>query len=232
MNMNIDVLTKFSDEIIFTIDEFTAQLCCSPESKKIAYRFRYNAYYKDQLNGNEEEQEFVDNYDQQANSRTHLIWYQNRPIATVRSAIWSPNYNWDKTEAIDSFWYAIHRKIGLQQTIIESNRFATAPNLGRRNSLRVQLLLFRIIDLNAQYEESNHIITVVRKKHIPFYERMLNFSAVSDEKYFPFIDANAVLMASIAEQSRATISSKGMKPISNKEIQRFEELVNTKKQLI
>jgi hypothetical protein len=222
--------SDFSQEIIFTAREFTAQLCCSPESKKVAYHLRHEAYANNQSIKPNAEELFSDKYDLHPNSRTQLIWHNNTPVATVRSSVWSLNYQWTSTEALDSFWHAVHRHIGLEHTIIESNRFALIPGLGSSLSLQVQLLLFRIQDLNCLYEKSAHIITVVRKKHVSFYERMLQFRQISDEKFYPWVNENLVLLAADATASRATITKKGMQKVSPKEVEHFANLINTKAQ--
>jgi len=107
---------------------------------------------------------------------------------------------------------------------IQSNRYAIDPNFKGRSSLKAQLLLFRIQDLCAQYENCDHIITVVREKHIPFYKRMLGFDQISESKFYPWVNEDLVLLSSKAETSRSIITTKGMESTSHEEISRYEEL--------
>ena len=228
----IDLPIGFEKEVLFSLDGFSAQLCCSTESLAIAQQLRYQAYVEAGLIPENDKQALSDAFDTQQNTRTHLIWQHGVPIATVRSNIWSADYNWETTEGITSFWQDVHRKIGLEKTIIESNRFATAPQLSGRDSLRAQIFLFRVQDLNAQYEQCDHVITAVRKKHLPFYQRMLAFCPISEEKYYPWLEEDVVLLATGAAESRSIIQQKGMPMVSTAEVQRYADLVTEKRPLI
>ncbi|MEO1714515.1 MAG: hypothetical protein AAFU60_14380 [Bacteroidota bacterium] len=228
----IDLPIGFEKEVLFSMDGFSAQLCCSAESLTIAQQLRYQAYVEAGLIPENGQSVFLDSYDTQSNTRTHLIWQHGVPIATVRSNIWSADYSWETTEGITSFWQDVHRKIGLEKTIIESNRFATAPHLSGRDSLRAQIFLFRVQDLNAQYEQCEHIITAVREKHVPFYQRMLAFRPISAEQYYPWLNEDVVLLATGAAESRSIIQQKGMPMVSATEVQRYADLVTAKRPLI
>ena len=223
--MGSEFKRHFFEEVIFKLDGFTAQFCKSPESKNIAYELRYNAYTHYQDIHNNDEGFLTDKYDLQKNSRTFLLWFDNSPIATVRSSVWSAQYNWNKTEGINTFQQDIQRTIGLQNTIIESGRFAILPNLGRSLSTKAQLILFRIQDLNSKYENSNHIITIVRNKHIPFYERMLGFKKISNDKFYQWLNDNVVLLYTTAAKSREIILEKGMQQLSSRELKQFSKLM-------
>ena len=214
-----------SREVLFCIDGFSAQLCCSPESKKIAQNLRYKAYLNAGLIEPNELELLKDAYDDQANTRIHLIWYENQAVATVRSCIWSAKYDWILTEGIQSFQKAIEQHIGLENNILESNRYAVSPEFSGRKSLRAQLLLFRIQDLNAQVEECQHIITLVREKHIPFYERMLGFEAISSPIHYEWAKSDVVCMRTTAEQGRNRIVKKGMPPCTLEDLERYKSLV-------
>ena len=211
-------------EFIFELDGFTAQLCTTPESKQIAYNLRHRCYLDSGRIKACAEQELTDNYDKEDNARTHLLWYNDMPVATVRSAIWSPNYQWKPTEGVQEFWHDIHKSIGLENVIIESNRFAIDPIFQGRRSFKIQLLLFRIQDLNALYEGCNNIITVVRENHVAFYKRMLGFKQISDKKYYPWLDSNVVLLSSSAQDSRDLITARGMSTCSARTLRRYKNI--------
>jgi len=101
-------------------------------------------------------------------------------VASVRSATWSSAYNWMPPESIRTFWNDVHRKIGLENNILESSRYVVSPELTGRKSLYAQLLMFRVLDICSQVDQCKHIVTSVRQRHVPFYQRMLAFQQISE----------------------------------------------------
>ena len=211
----------FESEILFEIDGYFAQLCCTPESKKVAFDLRYRAYHHSGSIDTKDDGLLYDEYDHQPNARIHLIWHAGRPIASVRSLIWASAYNWASTESIKAFWEEVHRNIGLEHNILESCRYAVDPSFTGRKSLFAQLLLFRVQDLSSQMDNCGHIITAVREKHVPFYERMLGFSRISEPIRLPWIDADIVLLMTTQEDSRKIVTSKGMPPCTEEEVEKY-----------
>lgn len=215
---------SFEHEWLFEHRGYTAQLCCSPESRNVAFHLRYHAYLQAQAIEPNEQQLVKDLYDDQPNTRIHLIWYEGEPIASVRSSIWSPTYNWAPTESIKTFWEETHRHLGLEHRILESSRYVTAPHFVGRKSLFAQLLLFRIQDLSSQLDDCHHIITSVREKHVPFYERMLGFRQISEVKRVDWVDADIVLLTATQADSRQIVMEKGMPPTTSAELNRYSFL--------
>lgn len=219
--MNTSLPKRFQEEFLFEINGFVAQLCCSPESRELAFQFRYQAYLAAQLIQPNAEEKLKDMYDEQDNSRTHLIWYEGTPVASVRSSIWSAKYNWVTTESIDEFYGDIAAHVGLGYNILESCRFSLAPHFKGRKSLEAQLLLFRIQDLSSQFDDCQHVITAVRDKHVPFYERMLGFEVISAPKKVDWIKGDIVVMTTSQEESRELVTQKGMPPCTTEEVERY-----------
>ncbi|MEL6623877.1 MAG: hypothetical protein AAFQ83_20240 [Bacteroidota bacterium] len=205
------------EEALFEMNGFTAQFCYNSEMKRLAYHLRYEAYVQAGMIPPSDYPYLMDSFDAQTNARIHLLWYEDTPIATVRSSIWSERYNWEMTESVAKFQKEIAQSIGVNERILESSRYAVAPTLTGRKSLFAQLLLFRIQDLSAQYDECAHIITSVRTKHVPFYQRMLGFQQISEPAYFSWIQDSAVLLTVPTVKSRQTILDKGMPPCTTVE---------------
>ena len=88
---------------LFEQNGFTAQLCCTPESLETAYRLRYRAYRNHNAIELSSDGMTRDFFDEQRNTRTHLIWFEGNPVATVRSSIWSPRYKNLPTESTTVF---------------------------------------------------------------------------------------------------------------------------------
>ena len=120
-------LTSLEAEMLFTVNGYTAQLCCSEESKKTAYALRYRAYQNAGVIPENDSQLFFDDYDLLPNARTHLIWFEGRPVASVRSSIWSEKYKWTDVERIKYFQEDIEARIGLEKNLLESTRYVVYP---------------------------------------------------------------------------------------------------------
>ncbi len=212
------------EEILFEVNGYIAQLCCGPESKKIAYQLRYLSYSSVKMIKPNAEKMLFDHFDALPNSRTHLIWYDGRPVATVRSSIWSSKYDWELTESIVPFKEELERNIGLKNNILESSRYAIAPHFKGRQSLFAQLLLFRIQDLSSYFEDCDHIITSVRENHVPFYERMLGFKKISNVWRYDWVDVPFVLLSTQQSESREKVTQRGMPACTAEERERYSFL--------
>ena len=211
---------------LFEVDGFTAQLCLTEESKKIAFALRYEAYRNADVIPENEEKLFSDDYDLLPNTRTHLIWHEGEAIASVRSAIWSANYDWSEVESIRYFPKEIDRFIGLEKNVLESSRFVVSPKVKGRASLNAQLLLFRVQDLSSQFDQCDYILTAVREKHAKFYKRMLAFEQIAGPLSHEFIDLNIVLLMTTQLESRNVVVSKGMPACTAAEVENYTQLLN------
>ncbi|MEM6697998.1 MAG: hypothetical protein AAF806_02715 [Bacteroidota bacterium] len=219
--MNTSLPEQFQEEFLFEMNGFTTQLCCSPESKELAFQLRYQAYSSNQLIQPNEEEILKDIYDERSNSRTHLLWHEGIPVASVRSSIWSAKYNWATTESIDEFYGDVATQVGLGYNILESCRFSLIPELKGRKALEAQLILFRVQDMSARFDECQHIITAVRSKHTAFYERMLGFQVISAPKKIDWIEGDIVLLASPQTDDRYIFTRKGMPLCTAEELDRY-----------
>ena len=85
--------------------------------------------------------------------------------------------------------------------------------------------MFRILDLCAQVDDCPHIITSVRQRHVPFYQRMLAFEQISEPIRHEWIKLDIVLLATSREKSREVVQSKGMPPCTQEEVERYAELI-------
>ena len=154
-------------------------MCLEPESLDLAYQLRYQAYFQADAIPQNDEERCTDPYDDQRNARTYLIWYEGRPVASVRSLTWSAAYDWDPTPSVKYFAKDVDRHLGIQTPLLESNRYVVAPDFQGRQSLRAQMLLFRIQTLGTLADGCEYVITAVRPRHVRFYERFMNFEAIS-----------------------------------------------------
>ena len=183
------------DGFLFEESGFAAQLCNTEESLHIAYQLRYRAYRSVDGIPENEAGLATDRYDEQSNARTHLLWYEGKPIASVRSLIWSDRYDWQSTTALDTFRSDIHTSLGLNTRLLESNRYVVDPDFKGRKSITAQYLLFRIQTISCLFDNCAYVITAVRPKHTRFYKRLMDFEPVSELTSVDGFQFQAVLLA-------------------------------------
>lgn len=207
------------NQVIFSINDFTAEVCTSLESLETAFKLRYKAYREANAIEKNDERMLYDRYDFMSHTFTHLIWYNEKPIATVRSCIYSDQYDWEPTEGITYFPEDINTKLGSKTRLLESNRYAVAPEFNGRKSLFAQMLMFRIHALCSAAHRCSDIITAVRAKHIPFYRRFLGFEKISEtQKKVEWVDAEVVLLAVKRKKSYEIALQRGVPPITPQDI--------------
>lgn len=201
-------LLPIPHQILFEVDGFVAEMCIEKESLETAYHLRYQAYLDAEAIPPNPEQQCTDPFDAQKNARTFLIWHEGKPVASVRSLTWSADYDWAPTPSINYFKKEVDQYIGLGYPILESNRFVTEPDFTGRKSLTAQMLLFRIQTLGALVDQCAYVITAVRPRHAKFYERFMNFKAISAAIKVPEVSFDIQLLATpVASKDKLSQSS-------------------------
>ena len=211
--------TPAHSQVLGTFKGFTMEVCMTEASKRTAYRLRYRAYLAVDAIPENPQRMLHDAFDASPNSRTFLVWFEGKPVATVRSCVYSDAYQWMKTEAVDYFAKDVYTQLGEQTRIVESNRFAVDPDFQGRQSLFARLLLFRAHGLNAGAHECAYIMTSVRSNHVKFYQRFLGLVPISTEScYVEWADAEVSLLANPADKCLGLILEKGMPPYDQDDI--------------
>ncbi len=208
-------------QVLFEANGFTAEMCIERESLEIAYNLRYRAYRSvDAIPFNAEEM-FTDKYDQQENVRTYLIWYEGQPVASVRSLTWSAKYKWAKTDSIVFFEKDIDRELGLQTSVLESNRYVVDPEFNGRKSLMAQMLLFRIQALGSLVDNCDYVIAAVRPRHASFYKRFMNFNPISEPISVAKVSFSIQLLATPVTSREKLAQSNAMAAFEEADIERY-----------
>lgn len=209
----------FIDQIFCTHNDFTVEVCQRPESLATAFRLRYRAYLGVKAIDENPEEMLYDDFDFLPNARIHLVWYQGKPVATVRACIWSDQYDWTPTEGLNYFSRDIDANIGLRTRLLESNRYAVDPDFQGRQSLFAQILMFRIHALSTTVHQCTHLITAVRENHIPFYRRFLGMEVISEQSYFVgWADAHVSLLAVERSQALTIALKRGLPEVNPEDI--------------
>ena len=212
---------------IFENQGFSAQLCTSKESLRTAFDLRYRAYKSsgDEVNMDEKYKLFYDGSDFAPNCRTFLIWYEGKAVASVRSCIRSGKYNWAPIESTKYCEDHIEENLGANSILLESGRYVVDPEFKGRKSIVAQILLFKVHAIVSLLDNCSHIITMVRPRHIPFYERMLGFHQVSPVIPVPEFKLEIVLLACPREKSLEVALDRGMPPYTEDELNRYRTLL-------
>jgi hypothetical protein len=165
----------------------------SADERAVAGAIRYRAYSSCGAIAPREDGLFTDLYDQRPNCSTYLLLERDEPIASIRACVYGAGFGRRPIPAFEVYRDAIEAELGLDRTIVESNRFVFAPEY-RRHSLIPKLHLFRNIASTALLHNADFIITAVRSKHEDFYSK-LAFRPISDERTYPGLVVPMVLLA-------------------------------------
>lgn len=213
-----------ANQVFCTLNGFTLELCRDQKSLNTAFNLRYRSYLDAGAVAENAEQLLYDDYDFLPNAFTHLVWYQGKPVATVRGCIYSDEYNWQVTEGICYFKADIENRLGEKVRLLESNRYVIDPEFQGRQSLYAQLLMFRTHALNAIAHQCQHIITSVRTNHIAFYRRYLGMEPISSQtNYIAWVDADVELLSNSVDKSLACALRRSMPNFSEGEIARYAQ---------
>lgn len=188
------------------IKNFVLSPCETPFDLSTASKLRYKAYRHAEAIEENESKEFTDKYDLQSNTKTCLIYEKDEAVAAVRACIYGREHNYLPIPAFEVYKEEIAQAIGLDKTIIESNRFVVTPE--KKDSKSLFKLPYRFIILNSLKFDSDFVIGAVRSKHIPLYRRFLDMEPISGLKKYPGINVEMVLMAVDCRKFRQGIMEK------------------------
>lgn len=210
------------DSVLFSVDGLDVVVCATRSSRKRAYELRYRAYRAANAIPENARLIFKDAHDRTPNHRTFLVLDEGRPVATIRSGVYTPLYGWSSTEALLGFSQEITRHLGHNVRFVESNRFAVAPGYRGQRSTLAKLLCFRIQGLNAVAHGCEHVMTCVPRKHTRFYRRFLSMAPICDgSKRLPWLGESATLISAPVPISRRTAVRRGMPDYDDQDVEAF-----------
>lgn len=176
-----------------SINNFDLQICQSPLDLQNVARLRYQCYRSvDAIRENERE-EFQDLYDAQTNTKSCMVFEDNQLVGSIRACVYAAELGNMAIPAFEVYKEDIRQSIGLDKVIVESNRFVITQE--KADSKILFKVPFRFIVLNINKFDADYVITAVREKHVPLYQRFLTMEPISQPKKYPGIDVNMVLMA-------------------------------------
>src|SRR6187402_1648039 len=129
------------------INDYLLSPCETSSDLSVAAKLRYKAYLNVGAIEENESKEFTDKYDAQSNTKTCLIYEGKEAVAALRACVYSPSYNFLPIPALEVYKEEIEKEIGLDKTIIESNRFVITPE--KKDSKTLFKLPYRFVILNS-----------------------------------------------------------------------------------
>lgn len=206
---------------MITTDVYRLHPCETERELSQAARLRYLAYSNVEAIDANAEEEFRDAYDVRPNSRTCIVYEDDTPVASVRACVYSRERDFLHIPAFEVYMEDIEREIGLDKTIVESNRFVIDPaNVDSRQLFKVP---FRFIILNILKFRSDYAIAAVRPRHAPLYRRLLNMEPISEPKRYPGINVDMIMMAGdCTTHVRSVMNREELFMVADEEVERYE----------
>ena len=201
------------------INNYLLHPCQTEKEMYAAAKLRYIAYKNVNAINENAQEEFTDKYDLLVNSNTCLIYEGNAPVASVRACVYSKERTFMQLPSFEVYRNEIEKEIGLDKTIIESNRFVIHPE--KVDSKQLFKIPFRFIILNALKFNSDYITAAVRPKHIPLYKRFFGFEPISSPKRYPGLNVEMILMMADCTNLPAVMDKEDTFRFTEDEVRRY-----------
>lgn len=176
-----------------SINNFDLQICQSPLDLQKVAKLRYQCYRSVDAIREHAQEEFLDLYDGRANTKSCMVYEDNQLVGSIRACVYAPELGNLSIPAFEVYKEDIQQAIGLDKVIVESNRFVITQE--KADSKVLFKVPFRFIVLNINKFDADYVITAVRPKHVPLYQRFLTMEPISQPKKYPGIEVDMVLMA-------------------------------------
>lgn len=157
----------------------------------LVFSVRYAGYSAKGYIETNASQRFMDEYDDAPNCTSYLMYYQTKLMGSIRSCVYSPERPWT-IPAMEVFQKELENYVGLDNTVIEANKFVIHPSFQQRRGVKARASMYRNIIDSALEENAQSVVVAVRPAHVNFYRR---FTPVSDVKSYPHLNFDTILLA-------------------------------------
>ena len=171
------------------------------EDREAIYHLRRRAYAKNNAHAEKWAAEAIDD-PHEDNSETIGLFIDGRLVGSVKVTVATLAY-----PDCQSRKYAPEVVDSLLQNggvYIDPGRFVADP-AATREFPELPYLLIKIPILACQYFEAHSCLSLVNKKHAPFYSRVFNSQVVSGEIWCEPLQANLVLMSGSVDDVRTSV---------------------------
>ncbi|WP_086932908.1 N-acyl amino acid synthase FeeM domain-containing protein [Agarilytica rhodophyticola] len=187
-----------------TINEYSNQRAYGPLLDTV-FRLRYQSYSTEGFIKANDSKLFFDEFDDKPNCTSYLTFYkesykeghrehyQERAIASIRSCMYTPGS--DQTIPImEVFEKEIDNSIGLDNTMLEINKFVIAPHFQRRGGITARFMVYANVVNAALDQGAKYLVAAVREEHIQYNHSMFGFELASEPRSYPHLKFKTALM--------------------------------------
>jgi hypothetical protein len=185
---------------LLTNDHIECQVANTPETREIAYKIRYEAYFSYNYILRSDTLTFSDQYDGRRNVTTLLIYKGGVPAATARVCLFDSQgtaLDADRVPAMEVFDHEI-RSLMTNSGGKNDLRAVEVTRLARRcdmaNDKSVLSALFRAVGYIVLAYDPDIVLNACRAHHIPIYQRF-GFRKVGEPRPYPRMTYEAALLA-------------------------------------
>ncbi len=157
------------------------------------FSIRYESYSAEDYIEKNSARRFMDEYDGTPNCDSFLIYFNKKLIGSIRSCVYTPGKS-QTIPVMGMYREELERDVGLDQTIVEANRFVVHPDFQRLGGVKARFSIYRNIIESAIREKARCVVVAVRPAHVKFY-RMFHLTPISDAKLYHHVHFKTVLMA-------------------------------------
>lgn len=169
--------------------QLTARLALDPKTKQDCYKLRYLSYFSEGYIEPRRSKAFSDEYDDQPDTQTVVIYKGGRAVASTRICMVTRGLDGTTSGSIPAqnvFPEETENLLRQDVTtpierIVEINRLVRHPDLAEDKTL--VFLLFRLAGYFILKQNAGAVLSCVRRNHVPFYTR-LRFSDIAGPRVY------------------------------------------------
>jgi len=156
------------------------------------YSMRYRSYSAENYIEENSAHKFIDEYDAKPNSTCFLAYCRQKLIGSIRACVFNAEEG-NSIPILEVFENEIRDSIGLNNVIVEPNKFVVDPTFQRSGGVKARFVLLGAAVEHAIQKNATAIVVAVRPEHIKFY-KMFGGTLASDAKLYPHLSFETVLM--------------------------------------
>ena len=182
--------------------QLTARLAFDRQTKQDCYKLRYLSYFAEGYIEPRRAKTYNDEYDDQPDARTVVIYKGDRAVASTRVCVLKRASDGSMSGGVPAQHMFAGEVEGLLQarsasSIVEINRLVRHPDLAEDKSL--VFLLFRLAGYLILQQDPGVVVSCVRRNHIPFYTR-LRFRELAGARLYHGLKFSTHLLGCMREQ--------------------------------
>jgi hypothetical protein len=185
--------------------QLTARLAMDKKTKQDCYKLRYLSYFAEGYIEPRRSKSFSDEYDEQDDAQTVVIYKGSRAVASTRVCVLTQGVDGSVSGALPAQRMFAEEVDGMfrreavspVRSIVEINRLVRHPEFAEDKSL--VFLLFRLAGHLILNQDAGAVVSCVRRNHIPFYTR-LRFSELAGPRLYHGLKFSTHLLGCLREQ--------------------------------